>query len=85
MASRQNRRAKGETPMKCRTDKSMYAPNETVWLHVDDLPAQAMWLRLVLLHLEKTVLTEEIAAYLASLDGRRSFGLGPGGTLACVR
>ena len=29
--------------------------------------------------------TEEIAAYLASLDGRRSFGLGPGGTLACVR
>ena len=62
MASRQNRRAKGETPMKCRTDKSMYAPNETVWLHVDDLPAQAMWLRLVLLHLEKTVLTEEIAA-----------------------
>lgn len=30
-------RAKGETPMNCRTDKSMYAPNETVCVYVDGL------------------------------------------------
>ena len=55
-------RAKGETPMNCRTDKSMYAPNETVCVYVDGLPAETVSLRLILLHLEKTVLTEEIAA-----------------------
>ncbi|MFR6102797.1 MAG: glycoside hydrolase family 66 protein [Christensenellales bacterium] len=55
-------RAKGETPMNCRTDKSMYAPNETVCVYVDGLPAETVSLRLILSHLEKTVLTEEIAA-----------------------
>ena len=29
--------------------------------------------------------TEELAAYLAALGPRRTFGLGPGGTLACLR
>ena len=29
--------------------------------------------------------TEELAAYLAVLGPRRTFGLGPGGTLACLR
>ena len=44
-------RAKGETPMNCRTDKSMYAPNETVCVYVDGLPAETVSLRLILLHL----------------------------------
>ena len=48
--------------MNCRTDKSMYAPNETVCVYVDGLPAETVSLRLILSHLEKTVLTEEIAA-----------------------
>ena len=58
-------RAKGETPMNCRTDKSMYAPNETVCVYVDGLPAETVSLRLILSHLEKTVLTEEIGAVFA--------------------
>ena len=56
--------------MNCRTDKSMYAPNETVCVYVDGLPAETVSLRLILLHLEKTVLTEEIAAAEALVPGR---------------
>lgn len=37
-------------------------PNETVCVYVDGLPAETVSLRLILSHLEKTVLTEEIAA-----------------------
>ena len=48
--------------MNCRTDKSMYAPNETVWVHTDNLPVETVSFRLILFHLEKTVFMENIAA-----------------------
>ena len=61
--------------MNCYTDKSMYAPGETICLRAVEMPPQTQWLRLTVFHLEQTVLTqtlpaqEEISLPLPEQDG----------------
>ena len=61
--------------MNCYTDKSMYAPGETICLRAVEMPPQTQWLRLTVFHLEQTVLTqtlpaqEEISLSLPEQDG----------------
>lgn len=67
--------ARGEETMNCYTDKSMYAPGETICLRAVEMPPQTQWLRLTVFHLEQTVLTqtlpaqEEISLSLPEQDG----------------
>lgn len=67
--------ARGEETMNCYTDKSMYAPGETICLQAVEMPPQTQWLRLTVFHLEQTVLTqtlpaqEEISLSLPEQDG----------------
>ena len=67
--------ARGEETMNCYTDKSMYAPGETICLRAVEMPPQTQWLRLTVFHLEQTVLTqtlpaqEEISLPLPEQDG----------------